>query len=66
MKLGGDLVDMIDKKLAFLYILEIVAAILCIAVSMRVLGNSDIVKYNDLASFYAKQSTTYIEVENDD
>lgn len=57
---------MIDKKLAFLYILEIVAAILCIAVSMRVLGNSDIVKYNDLASFYAKQSTTYIEVENDD
>jgi len=64
MKLRGDLVDMFDGKLAFMYILEIVAAILAISVSLRVVSDPEVVSYSDIANYYANQSLTYIENDN--
>lgn len=52
---------MIDKRLASLYILEIIAALLCIMVSVRILANPDFVQYGDIAKYYANQSVTYAD-----
>ena len=57
----GEMVDMIDKKLASLYILEIFAALLSIIVSVRIIANPDFVQYGDIARYYANQSVSYTD-----
>ena len=64
MKLRGGFLDMIDRRMVFMCILEIIAAILCIVVSIHVLGDADIVRYSDMANYYANISQSYTENNN--